>query len=569
MLTNTEIQEIITAVDEGTYDIASALNDIATAAKGEDVRKALYAEAYTLNKEGHTGSTDLRARERIAQLNTAVRDLDADKAEKTTVEAVDARMDTLIGQIQVGTNEVKLFEGSAKGIGTVITLSDNLSNYDYLDVYVDKHGVTDILTIPATFTGDIKFRFTNIADTQPDTGLDIDELSLRQTSETTLLINNESNWHWSGAANATAVHTLISDENTDSSIAHIVKIVGRKNNSQFVNAELEDIRVGADGTEHNTAGAAVRTQVSEIHSEIGDLSNLETEDQTNLVAAINEAASTGGGGMTEAVKAALLQIAQKVAYIDQNGQNYYNALYNALYPLAELVSIAAVYTQSGTVYTTDTLDTLKTDLVVTATYDDLSTRTVSAFDYTLSGTLTEGTSTITVSYGGKTTTFDVTVTAEITDTTAELRKENYVLAHISAAPQYIEYSETNGGITIMYDMDTPTTILYPAGIVPTGTPTIFTDAPAALVVYDANGDPVNYVSMCGSNSLTRWAQNVNGTMTEYSQSWNISEYSKIAFSVDTRYLDDAYMYDKTSGQVWFAGINTPYYGMSNISEASV
>ena len=73
-----------------------------------------------------------------------------------------------------------------------------------------------------------------------------------------------------------------------------------------------------------------------------------------------------------------------------------------------LVSISAVYTQSGTVYDTDSLDDLKADLVVTGLYDDQSTETIT--DYTLSGTLTVGTSTITVSYGGKTTTFTVTVT---------------------------------------------------------------------------------------------------------------------------------------------------------------
>lgn len=120
-------------------------------------------------------------------------------------------------------------------------------------------------------------------------------------------------------------------------------------------------------------------------------------------------------GISDDVKTALLQIAQKVAYIDDDGQDYYDALYNALYPPAPpatLVSISAVYTQSGTVYDTDTLDSLKTDLVVTATYDDSTTATVTS--YTLSGTLTEGTSTITVSYGGKTTTFTVNVTSQYT-----------------------------------------------------------------------------------------------------------------------------------------------------------
>ena len=116
-------------------------------------------------------------------------------------------------------------------------------------------------------------------------------------------------------------------------------------------------------------------------------------------------------GLSEEVKQAILQLAQKVAYIDGQGQTYYQALYNALYPPADLVSITAVYTQSGTVYPTTPLDDLKADLVVTGTYDDQSTATIPTSDYSLSGTLTVGTSTITVTSGGKTTTFTVNVTA--------------------------------------------------------------------------------------------------------------------------------------------------------------
>lgn len=114
--------------------------------------------------------------------------------------------------------------------------------------------------------------------------------------------------------------------------------------------------------------------------------------------------------LSDEAKEALLNCFAHVAWIDDDGQDYYDALYDALYstPPATLVSISAVYTQSGTVYTTTSLDDLKTDLVVTATYDDSSTETVTT--YTLSGTLEVGTSTVTVSYGGKTTTFNVTVT---------------------------------------------------------------------------------------------------------------------------------------------------------------
>ena len=119
-----------------------------------------------------------------------------------------------------------------------------------------------------------------------------------------------------------------------------------------------------------------------------------------------------GQGVSDDLKAALLQLAQKVAYIDDQGQTYYDDLYDALYPEKTLLSIAANFQQGqAVVYNTDSLDSLKQYLTVTAIYDDASTETVPSSAYTLSGTLTTGTSVITVTYEGKTDAFNVTVTA--------------------------------------------------------------------------------------------------------------------------------------------------------------
>ena len=209
-------------------------------------------------------------------------------------------------------------------------------------------------------------------------------------------------------------------------------------------------------------------------------------------------ACSTGTGVSDDLKVALLQIAEKVAYIDDDGQQYYDDLYDALYDTTWQVtntlshcsssnsatsvtkngsysatitasagytltgatvsitmggnditstaysngtisiasvtgalvisvsaaaktvsSISAVYTQSGVVYPNTSLNSLKSDLVVTATYNDSSTGTVPSSEYTLSGTLTEGTSVVTVTYGGKTTTFNVTVSAQATVTSIE------------------------------------------------------------------------------------------------------------------------------------------------------
>ncbi len=79
--------------------------------------------------------------------------------------------------------------------------------------------------------------------------------------------------------------------------------------------------------------------------------------------------------------------------------------------IVALHSITAQYTQGGTVYEGSDIDDLKADLVVTAVYTDTTTSVISADNYTLSGTLAAGTSTVTVTAFGKTTTFTVTVTS--------------------------------------------------------------------------------------------------------------------------------------------------------------
>lgn len=139
----------------------------------------------------------------------------------------------------------------------------------------------------------------------------------------------------------------------------------------------------------------------------------DAEAVGDKIAEVNERLDQlDGGGMTEEAKQALLNLVSHIGlWDDAHGQDYIDALEAALYPPVSLVSISAMYTQSGTVYEGSDINNLKPDLVVTAVYSDSTSEVITA--YTLTGTLEEGTSTITVSYGGKTTTFDVTVTGQL------------------------------------------------------------------------------------------------------------------------------------------------------------
>lgn len=73
-----------------------------------------------------------------------------------------------------------------------------------------------------------------------------------------------------------------------------------------------------------------------------------------------------------------------------------------------ILRISAVYNQTGEVHPDTALDDLRNDLVVKGGVGGSLPYTLT--DYTLSGDLEVGTSTITVDFYGKTTTFDVTVT---------------------------------------------------------------------------------------------------------------------------------------------------------------
>ncbi|MDR0302747.1 MAG: bacterial Ig-like domain-containing protein [Treponema sp.] len=98
-----------------------------------------------------------------------------------------------------------------------------------------------------------------------------------------------------------------------------------------------------------------------------------------------------------------------------------------------LTSITAVYTQGEKkIYEETSLTALKTDLVVTANYSDNTSKPIAAAEYALSGTLSVGQSTVTVTFEEQTTTFTVDVSETPSGITYVFNLADWIAAH----PQY-------------------------------------------------------------------------------------------------------------------------------------
>ena len=295
----------------------------------------------------------------------------------------------------------------------------------------------------------------------------------------------------------------------------------------------------------------------------------------------------GDSGLTNAVKNSLLTIAEKAGYSDTHGQDYYDALYAALYPPAELLSITASFAQgSHVVYDTDTLESLKPYLTVTGTYDDGTSKTIS--NYTLSGTLTEGTSTITVTAGGKTTTFTVTVTEY--DTQPVIQTEGVCWS--MTAGQTV--AKEGFGITKWYPFSFTQEALEACQYWDAENGYMTMNGWAGVRYYTADVNTLaggyswpgsaNYKNLAGIDSVGTFISSITKN-AEYTFAFpryqaDAVRVNGVSFTIPLLDADDCYAYwnkpqpksilptGVNEGDIIFAGKNTPYYKLHNISEAS-
>lgn len=186
---------------------------------------------------------------------------------------------------------------------------------------------------------------------------------------------------------------------------------------------------GAKGEKGDTGESDYKPEVDELRTQVNGLK----EDIERLK---QNGTGTGTGLSKEAIDK-LEEVGNYLAYITADGGAKWTKLISILRGSSSggsgegsgetektLSSISATYT-GGEVATGTALSDL-TGITVTATYSDGTTSNVTG--YTLSGEILDGENTITVTYGGKTTTFTVTGIVESGggDTTAELPTDGLV-----------------------------------------------------------------------------------------------------------------------------------------------
>ena len=368
-------------------DISNYLNQIKTAIKGEDVRGAIHDAIEACYTDG--------------QWDVQVGSSGHGLVDKLARDKISALYDTSTGNVQ----ETVLFDADTSGVGPIYCpvsipeFSVSPSTFDYIYVYYKPVATAEpeLHIYPVTMLADNDYKIVVTGVYPYDPGNDNSNKLLRvrrmniQPIDVSDLLNWECYravvWEWDGAASNAASNYNVDGASTEANTypaGQIVRITGVK---------------------YQSIATAVENYMS------------------------THQFPSSGSGLTSDVKAALLYLAQQVMYINGNGSAVYSQLETALNssgggdsggggsddptPSASVSSISAVINQTGTVYDTDSLSTIRQYLTVTAHYSDSTSATITG--YTLSGTLTAGTSTITISYSGKSTTVNVNVTSSSAD----------------------------------------------------------------------------------------------------------------------------------------------------------
>ena len=184
-----------------------------------------------------------------------------------------AEVDQLISQVGTG-GVTELWSGHLDALNEQAELSQSVDNFDYIDIYYKPisgewyEGMIQSCRIPVdSFDQPIQLSITNSKSVSVLSELrnDVIELTLGGNDNDVITLTNGIRWSWSGLAdNAASSGDAVNVEVFK--IEGITLIDGGDSTS-----EVQNIRIGADGTTYASAGDAVRGQVSDLDSKIDDV----------------------------------------------------------------------------------------------------------------------------------------------------------------------------------------------------------------------------------------------------------------------------------------------------------
>lgn len=279
-----------------TYKIVKGLY----VAESADPSPGIYEQMLTIAGHMEEMYQDIATAQAALETNVAAEIAGIRTETAEDISEIDARMDNFLAS-QSGTSngtlitETSLFTASSP-TKTDITVSDDINNYDYIDIRYAVFGRTKISRfLPADIaTGAHWSEFEHVIPIDIDTG-EIDTnprsvlrkvgFSLTRVSETSLSLDLRV-WRWDGQSTTNGVNAETIGSSWSIGIYSITGVKYEAAGSSK-DAEIVDIRVGVDGTIYETAGAAVRAQIDAV-----TLTFTDTQGDGNIVVNIGLSGGT-------------------------------------------------------------------------------------------------------------------------------------------------------------------------------------------------------------------------------------------------------------------------------------